>query len=148
VADAGDDDANAPPPHGGIVGFDGSSCTRPSADASPGRCPKHAVSSASIDFDGGLACSDRPAAQCGEGGVCSLVEKFQAQVRMCGGLSNESFLQVDFEDGCATDITVDMGGGVQRSVELVNCLAPMFASVRWDCAPELTCFILNPSTLQ
>jgi hypothetical protein len=69
-------------------------------------------------------------------------------IEQCGGLPEESTVQVDFSDGCATAILAEVSGPPPRDEALVACLWPKLSATRFACAIGLACGIVSLSTLQ
>jgi hypothetical protein len=73
-----------------------------------------------------------------------LNEQLAAIVDDCGGLPNESSLEAEFEVGCATGLSVSLGGD---AAGLLGCIEKALAVRHFICADGLRCARVRRSTL-
>jgi hypothetical protein len=102
-----------------------------------------------LELDGGSACSDRPASSCAPDGVNSaqtlLDGELDAIVTRCGGIPNESLIEVEYSDGCPTKVVPHLS---VPTPSLTTCIIAALSSLRSGCAIGLTCAYVERTTLQ
>ena len=76
-----------------------------------------------------------------------LNEQFATIVDGCGGLPDESSLEVEFDAGCATELSVQLHGATDAS-PLLGCVENALGVVRFSCADGLACARVERSTLR
>jgi hypothetical protein len=142
------DDSSHPPFWQETLRVDRNRCTP--GDAS-GAGPV-GVDAGTFGVDAGAACEARPEAPCQSYGFDTpqvlLDGDLQRLVSECGGLPDESTVQVDFADGCATAILAEVSGPPSHGEAIAACLAPKLAATRFACAVGLSCAIVSQSTVQ
>jgi hypothetical protein len=99
-----------------------------------------------------LACSERETVPCDPQGIVTPQELLDGQfddlVVQCGGLPNESSLEVEFTDGCATGLVASISGPVDDSAPLRSCIEQALDKVHFACADGLDCAGTGRSTLK
>ena len=98
------------------------------------------------------ACSERETVPCDPQGITSPQELLNAQfdqlvARECGELPNESSLEVEFVDGCASGLVAAISGPTDGSAPLVACIERALDVVHFACADGLDCAATERSTL-
>ncbi len=68
-------------------------------------------------------------------------------IRSCGGLPNESTIQVIFTDGCATALAASLPGPPGTYDALRECIEQALDEVHFECADSLECAEVVYSTL-
>lgn len=101
-----------------------------------------------VDADGGTPCADRQPTPCSPQGLQSaqslLIEELDVAVTACGGIPNESSIEVDYRDGCPIKAIADRPPSLMPPVD---CLMAKLSSSRSGCALHLECAVVERSTL-
>ncbi|AKU94984.1 hypothetical protein AKJ09_01648 [Labilithrix luteola] len=96
-----------------------------------------------------LACSERETKPCDPQGLVTpqelLNDQFNKLVQKCGGLPNETSLEVRFTDGCATELRER---GIDDDAARLSCIQQALDAVHFACADGLDCAAMEVSTLQ
>jgi hypothetical protein len=99
---------------------------------------------------GGGACSERKVEPCGAHDPITpqtlLQSQFSAIVDGCGGLPDESSLQVEFRGGCATRLSASLPGAADYAV-MLSCVGKALDALHFACADDLDCASVERSTL-
>ena len=76
-----------------------------------------------------------------------LNEQFATIVDGCGGLPDESSLEVEFDAGCATGFSAQLHGATDAS-PLLGCVENALGALHFSCADGLACARVERSTLR
>jgi hypothetical protein len=99
---------------------------------------------------GAVACSERKVEPCGAHDLSTpqmlLQSQFSTIVDGCGGLPDESTLQVEFQGGCATRLSASLSGATDQA-DLLSCVGKALDALQFACADDLDCASVKRSTL-
>jgi hypothetical protein len=99
---------------------------------------------------GAGACSERKVEPCGARDLLTpqtlLQSQFSAIVDGCGGLTDESSLQVEFRGGCATRLSASLSGAADHA-DMLSCVGKALDALHFACADDLDCARVHHSTL-
>jgi hypothetical protein len=99
---------------------------------------------------GAGACSERKVEPCGAHDPITpqtlLQSQFFAIVDGCGGLPDESILQVEFRGGCATRLSASVPGAADHA-DMLSCVGKALDALHFACADDLDCASVERSTL-
>ena len=100
---------------------------------------------------GVAACSRRKVEPCGARDPSTpqtlLQSQFSTVVDTCGGLPDESTLEVEFQGGCGTRLSASISG-LGDHADLLGCVGKALDALHFACADDLDCASVVRSTLR
>ena len=75
-----------------------------------------------------------------------LQSQFSTLIDGCGGLPDESSLEVEFQGGCATRLSASISGPPDHA-DLLGCVGKALDALHFACADDLDCASVKRSTL-
>jgi hypothetical protein len=100
---------------------------------------------------GAGACSQRKTEPCATHDLLTPQTLLQSQfftiVDGCGGLPDESSLQVELRGGCATRLSASLSGPTDHA-DMLSCVGKALDALHFACADDLDCASVERSTLR
>jgi len=132
------DDAAGPGPHDATADVSTSTftCTKPDAGVEP--------------LTGSTPCASRPITPCPAAlpGQFPLAKQLESVIDQCGGIPDESTIEVWAGGGCVTDWKADISGPFDASADRRDCMRGVLSAARYDCAAAPACASVQRSTLR